>query len=221
MAEPVYSETTEELYDRLPEVHREQDAAQIGPDFPLKRFLSVLGDQLGEVAELVDRFGFLTRDEGGAPDATSDLVDPTTADTAWLPWLAQLVGVRKAAGLSDDSLREAIRSSTTGFRAGTKAAVGAAVKPFLSGTKYVEVVPFSIDERGNGGVWDLMVITRASETPGPLNVPAVIVAAGAKPAGMVLHHRAYSTTWADLQTGRPTWAQWNGQTWIAIEETGL
>lgn len=220
MVGPVFSPTTEELYERLPEVHREQDAAQV-PDFPLKRFLSVLADQLDDVDELVGRFGFRTRDEGGPDDSTSDLVDPTTADTAWLPWLAQLVGVRKAAGLSDDSLREAIRSSTTGFRAGTKAAVGAAVKPFLNGTRYVEVVPFSIDERGNGTVWDLMVITRASETPGGLDVPKAILDAGAKPAGMVLHHRAYSTTWADLQTGRPTWAQWNGQTWITIEETGL
>jgi hypothetical protein len=188
---------------------------------PLKRYLSALGDQLDATSSLVDRFAYATRDEGGDPGDTSDLVDPWTADAAWLPWLGQLVGVRRAPGLSNESLRQAITSATTGFRAGNREAVGAAIKPYLTDTKYVEVVPFSIDERGNGGPWDLLVITRASETPGGIDVPGIIVAAGAKPAGVVLHHRAFSTTWADLHANRPTWASWNGQEWVEIEETGL
>ena len=54
------------------------------------RFISGVGNELGKIYDLVTRFDF---ENNGT---TSDLVDPVTADDAFIPWLAVLAGVRDA-----------------------------------------------------------------------------------------------------------------------------
>jgi hypothetical protein len=211
------SHFTQRLYNRLPTLYRDADTT---PQ-QLLRFISLLGDQADEVETLTYRIGYQAPDDGGAAGDTSDLTDPTAADTAWLPWLAQLVGVRAPVSNDLQALRDAILYATTGWRAGTRAAIAGAAKSALTGTRYVHVYDHSISSPGDGTEWDVLLVTRITETP---DVPAVlqaVVDGHAKPAGVTLHHRAYSATWAAVDAAYPTWADRNGLTWAHYEETGL
>lgn len=217
IGEPVVTAGTQDIYDSLPEVHRSQDAA-LG--WPLKRWLSGVGNPLTDINTLIDRISYEPLDDGGPPGATSDLVDSARADSAWLPWLAQLRGVSLSRAGSDAEQRDAIASAAAGYRAGTPSAIAEAVRSQLTGTRFARVYPRSINVPGDGGLWDIMVITRASETPPGANVVGVLTRTGAKPAGVVVHHRTYESTWSAVQSALPTWAGWNGKTWAQIEEIG-
>lgn len=216
MPPPVVHPTTQRLYDALPDFYRAADAHQVNPDYPLLRWLSLIGDQLGELEDLVDRVDYVTPNDGGAPGDTSDLTDPATADPAWLAWLAQLVGVTLAPALTVDEQRAAITTASSGWRAGTRDGMADAARTALTGTKYVRI----IDHYG-GDQWRVEVLTRTTETPDVALVLAAIVSKGAKPAGVELVAVAYVTTWAALEADRPTWADWEAAgNWQNLEETG-
>lgn len=207
------------VYDGLPDHYRDADARI---DFPLYRWLAGICRELGAVETLIDRVDFVPVEAGGTPGDTSDLVDPTTADAAWLPWLAQLVGVTLAPELSVTEQRDAILYASAGWRAGTKSAVAAAARTELTGSKYAWVYDHSVSSPGDGGPWDVLIVTRATETP---DVPAVLEAVirrGTKPAGVVLHHRAYGASWDTVVSTYPTWnAIESAGSWVQIEEAGL
>lgn len=155
-------------------------------------------------------------------DDTSDLVDPWAADPAWLPWLARLVGVNLVASLTVPEQRDAVAYATSGFRAGTKEAIAAAARSALTGTKHVEVYDHSISAPGNGGPWDILLVTRGTETPNVNTVLRAVTTKNAKPAGVVLHHRAYDTAWDTVEANYPTWqAVEAAGSWNAIQEAGL
>lgn len=88
--------TTEDFYNRLPGFYRDYDQQQTNADgseeeyYPLLRFISGVGNELGKIYDLVTRFDY---ENNGT---TSDLVDPVTANDEWIPWLAVLAGVRDA-----------------------------------------------------------------------------------------------------------------------------
>lgn len=84
------------LWRWIPEYLKAQDEFQITVDRPFLRYLTAASTSLGEMVTLIDRFYYEPPEDGGASDSTADLVDPHTADTLWLPWLASLVGVRYA-----------------------------------------------------------------------------------------------------------------------------
>lgn len=215
---PAVHATTRRLYDALPEHYREADAAIAGPpDYPLLRWLSLVGDQLGELEDLIDDVNYVTAADGGTLDDTSDLVDPAAARPEWLPWLGQLVGARVNVDIGDDARRGAIAGASAGWRAGTKPAIVAAAQSALTGTRYARVV-----DHYAGDQWALAVITRFTETPDAAAVADAIAAQRAKPAGFTIEIVAYSTTWAVLEANRPTWADWEAAgSWAVLEETGL
>lgn len=218
MAEPVYSDTTERMWARLPEYIRVADSGQ---NFTLKRWFSSVADELGTVVGLLDRIDYVSVPEGGGPGDTSDLVDPATADSAWLPWLAQAVGVTLDPTLSDAERRSAIAGASTGFMAGTKTAVARAAQTELSGTKHAEVYDHRTDS-GPGTMWDVLIVTRPSETPGSAEVLAAVSRKGAKPAGVTLWWRAYEASWDTLATVAPTWNDIEALgSWDAVQEAGL
>lgn len=222
MVGPAFSEHTERLYSRLPEHYRDADGAQAG-DFPFKRFLSLIGDQVGVIEDLVDRIDYVPEYEGGAPGDTSELVDPTVADAGWLPWLAQLVGVVLDPALTLAEKRDAIEFASGGWRAGNKEAMADAAKTVLIGAKYVRVYDHSTDVSAIGAAtqWDVLVVTNPTETPDPALVLPAIIAKKAKPAGVKLYYREFEATWDQVETEFPTWADWNGRTWAEIQEAGL
>lgn len=209
MTEPTVHPATEQLYDSLPEMYRLADETQ---DWDLERFLSLLGDQLGEVRDIADRINYVPPDEGGTPGDTSDLVDPETADASWLPWLAQLVGVHLAPGSSEASQRSQIASAASGWQAGTVSAIQVAAGTVLTGSKTVQIYPQSVTAPGDGGRWDLLLMTRPEETPDASAVIPAVVAAGAKPVGVLLHHQLILATYDAMRTDHgPTYADWSTQ----------
>lgn len=91
-------------------------------DAPLLRWLSLLWDQVGEVADTGESF---------APDdgSRSALIDPDRADDGWLPWLGQLLGFSFPATMPAASMRAALNSFT--FQRGTAAAIVSAAQRYL------------------------------------------------------------------------------------------
>jgi hypothetical protein len=115
---------------------------------------------------------------GGPTDGydTAALVDPDAADSRWLPWLAQLVGVRLPATATDAELRAAIRNPGQTWEHGTPGAITAAGRSALTGTRYLRTIPSY-----GGDPFTIGIVTVREETPS---------------AG----------TWAKLKVSLPTWA---------------
>ena len=218
---PAVSATTTRLYERLPELYRRADeAADAGPNgYPLLRYLSLIVDQLGDLEVLVDRIDYVPEEDGGAAGDTSDLTDPLGADEAWLPWLAQLVGTDygRLTGLDLTGRRLALAGAASGWRAGTREGIAAAVRPLLTGTRFVRV-----QSHLGGDPWRVEIRTRVSETPvSSAEVIAAVVRAQAKPAGVELVHTPYEAAWSDIEAVNPTWADVEAQgSWTEIEESG-
>jgi hypothetical protein len=124
--------------------------AELQNQYALAIFCQALGMTIDEINEYV-------RDSEDGP-GWSMLLDLERAPEKALPWLAQFVGVRIAAGLTDQQQRDWI-AGTANWRRGTLAAMTAAVQATLSGSKQV-----IIRERF-GGAYKLNVVTYKSETP--------------------------------------------------------
>lgn len=246
MAEPTYSITTERIYHRLPEFYRTLDAQH---DFHLKKYISAIADELYDIEQLVARLEnippakladyYATLDAyttyvrpdgvedpvlGFAPiGETSDLFDGRTADADWLPYIGQVIGADILSLNTEEDRRDAVIRNYLGFRAGSREALENAAKQVLTGEKYIRVYPHrdgAGDDIGHEGTeWDILLITKGSETPGGTAVVDEILRKGAKPAGVVLHHMTYSITWLNFETMYPSWSavESNGVTWANIE----
>lgn len=159
------------------------------------------------------------------PD-TSDLVDPDYAADAWLDWLGQLVGLELDPSLSKAERRDAVRFASAGWRAGTTAGMEDAARSELTGTKYVKIYDHSASAGavGAGTQWDVLVVTRPTETPAAAGVLAAINRKKAKPAGVILYWDAYEASW-DVMTQAPardTWTEIEALgSWEAWQEVGL
>lgn len=210
------------VYASLPDHHRADDETQPGPNtLPLLRYIRALASMADPAETLVDRLLFVRPEDGGPPAGTSDLADPATADLTWLPWLSQLVGVDLDQVDGDQARRDAIRSASSGFKAGTRTAVEDAARSALTGSKYVRVTPHRT-ATGAGQWYDVRITTRTSETPDVAAVLAAVVAKQAKPAGVRLWHQVLETTWDAVEAAYTTWDGWDAvPTWTAFEETSL
>lgn len=202
--------TTNRLYERLPEFYRVADLTVPG-DRPLLRFISLITDQVSDLEEVVDRLA-------------AQMADPTLADDAWLDWLAQHVGVTLAPGLSVAERRNSVLYSASGWRAGTKDGIKDAARPALTDTQHVEVYDHTNDVSaiGAGGPWDVLLVTRGSETANPQEVLDTIVRQNAKPAGVRLYHRSFAATWDAVEAAYPTWNSIEAAgSWDLVQEAGL
>jgi hypothetical protein len=214
---PTVTATTQHRFDLLPELYREADRVEpSGGGWPLLRFLALLGDQAGDIEVLLDRFAYVPLEDGGAPGDTSDLVDPTTADAAWLAWLAQQIGIDPG-DRTVAELRAAIADASTGWRAGSQAAVRSEVQTQLTGAKHV-----GIWDHWENDEWRVAIGTRHVETA---DEAAVLVAANrTKPAGVQFEHVWGVGTWADFEAAGGTWADFENPagpwdtTWDAYED---
>lgn len=238
---PYMSPLVHRLYHRLPEVYRTFDA--IDSTWTFKRYLAGMLDQAGAIDDII-KFIAGERPVGPAtpepwalpPDELefwrsnrltrpSGLADPTQAPIEWLPWLAQLVGATLDPSASEQEQRDTITYATSGWRGGTRAAIADAAKSALTGSRYARIVPHTKPD-GSGGlmagtIWDLTIVTRTSETPDPGAVLGAVLRKGAKPAGVVLWHAAYESTWDQQQAVYPTWDLRDAATWDQIAEAGL
>lgn len=239
---PYMSTLVDRMWDRLPEIHRRMDAAD--STWTFKRYLGGVLHYVGGIdatitAILGERpIGPASPQPWGLPPdemerwlsnrvtRPSALGDPTQAQTAWLPWLAQLVGARLDPAATDAEHRDTIRYATSGWRGGTRGAIEDAARSALTGTRFVRAVPHAVPN-ANGGidpgtVWDITIVTRTAETPDPDAVLGAVLRKGVKPAGAVLYHTPYQATWDQVEAILPTWADWEAAgTWTTIEEAGL
>lgn len=240
MAYPVVTRATLDAYNRLPAHYRDSDARQAsGGGYPLLRWLSAIHDQLQDVDTLLERINYRTLAEGRVGPDTSDLVDPLTADPAWLPWLGWLVGVNTSTRLTVAEQRAAISNvGSGGFGAGSQGSIRAAAASVLSGAKYVLVIP------GEFGKWTIGVHTRMSETTilswdgieatfrdwgefeasgswnglSPRSVPIAIARANVTPAGVTIYPSLGVAQWVSLEAQLINWAGWEAAlTWDAVE----
>lgn len=177
MTEPIFSETTERLWSRMPDVYAREDEPN---NWQFKKFIAAVADRAGELETLIDRFTY-NSPEDGPGHRTSDLVDPDTADVAWLPWLAQLVGVQLSARDIATDKRQQITNALGGNRPGTKAAMIAAAQKVLVGTKTVQIFDHSINAPGDSSSeWDVMIVTAVTESlTNELSVPAATMSSTA------------------------------------------
>jgi hypothetical protein len=140
-----------------------------------------LGAIFAEVAEVFDP-------EGDTPPL-APLLDPTLCPAWALPWLAQMVGIVLPDGLSEADARTVI-SEVAGFKRGTRQAMEAAAKLYLTGDRTVYFR--ERDPSGADPPYTLEVVTFATETPDSAAVLRALVAA--KPGGIVLNYRM-TTGW--------------------------
>jgi hypothetical protein len=190
---PVVSSTTMRWYNRLPAVYRDLDVtAGIYPnDYPLLRYMSTLGDQLWMVEQALVSFLSPTQ---------SALTDPALVAPAQLSWLAQVSGARLSPTMTVAQQRTVIASGANARAAGSRASIIAVAEAQLTGGQFVQL----IDHVG-GDQWQMQIITRPSESPTPDTVVPAIIAAGVKPAGVVLTHLYYEASWDTIQAAYPTW----------------
>lgn len=193
---PAVGPFTEALYARLPELYKDADEAQDEglSNYPLLRYLSLVGDQLTTVAELLARLTYTPLDDRDNTDApwdrygtglfgddtygdedVADLVDPWLADSSWLPWLAQLLGIN-IAGLETSEAREALADPAAAWAHGTPEAIIREARTQLGDDAYVDTVPHY-----QGDPFTIGLVTKDEETYGV-------------------------TSWGDLMAAAPTWA---------------
>ncbi len=187
---------TSRLYDRLPETFRDLDEG-----LELLRYVAVAAGDADQLERLADR-------------VADDLTDPSRADPAWLPWLAQHVGATLPADASEDVRREVLRSGAGGFRGGTRESIVVAARRALTGTRSAHVVPSSAD-------WIITLRTIPSETTTIDAVRRAVEQAGALPAGFDLVVTFYAASWDTLEARYTSSASWDAvATWGKLEETG-
>lgn len=217
MLRPTVTGATETIYGQLPEFYRAADEAQ---NWTLLRYVSLLGDRADPVVQAIVDFDFRgPSDEGGSAANSSALVDPVLADVSWLPWLAQLYGVRLSGPVGQ--LRQAIVDATRGITPGSKGAIVNAARYMLTGERRVDIIPQTRPGGMAGGPWDVLIRTRHDETPADdgARIIAAIIAADAKPAGVVLWHGFWSASWDTLEAAYPTSDDWDARTWDELEAT--
>jgi hypothetical protein len=211
VSRPVVSDYTERLYGNLPEFMQDSDEVELsGGGYPLLRYLSLLGDQAGDVDTLADRI------------AAGELADPVRADDAWLPWLAQMVGVQLDTSTPPAAWRDAITGGSSGWATGTRASIATAARRALTGTQYVEVRSHNGKPETGGDSWTIQLVVRADEAPAPLTkVADAVIEAGAKPAGYLLSVSTYAPTWATVDAIGATWDPIDAKTtWQELDSTG-
>jgi hypothetical protein len=153
---PVYTDTTEQLYALVPAHHRRADAEQEGElDQPLKRCFSAIGDRFHELVLLMNRLAYFGAD--GLP--ASDLADPALADAAWLPWLAQWVGVDLSTLPAVSEHRTAITSAR--FDDGSTGSFRRMIEMWIG-----DAAPYNIIRRSGGNRWAVKVQLYAGTLPG-------------------------------------------------------
>lgn len=237
---PAVSTFADRLYQRLPEVYRRMDVDQA---WLLKRYIDAVTGTAGLAEAMVDRirgsrpagpaspvpWGLVNADElarwvQARTTHPSELGDPQLADEAWLPWLASLVGAQLDPAATLAERRDTIQFATSGWRAGTRGAIADAARSALEGSRYATVMVHTKVAAGAlvaGSMWDITVVTRASETPDPNAVLGAVLRKGVKPAGAVLWTHTFAAGWDVVEALYPTWADWEAASWTQIEEAGL
>lgn len=211
-------------WEGTPHASRSVQVAHEGQDagYPMKKYIGSITDIAGQVEAMLERIDYNTVINGGVEGDTSDLIDAVNADSSWFRWIAMMRGVRINLNGDENSQRQELIAAGV-YNTGTKADIAKTAAQGLSGSKLVRVVPRSttVEDQGTKGVWDVLIITRATETPPGYDPVQRVIDAGAKPAGIRLHHDTFQGTWDAFEAQYPNWNAIDAATWDEIEEAGL
>lgn len=171
MAAPAVHPSTRRLYDSLGSGFTREDESS---GWQLLRFVESFGVEMGVVDDIV-------RDSDDGP-GWSVVFDIDRVPIAYLPFLAQFIGVRIGLSNLSDAEKRARVKNAEGFKRGTRPAMIQAAKSLLTGTKRVKVL-----ERFEGNANAVRVQTYLAETPDAPGVEAEV--RKQKPAGLILTHQ--------------------------------
>jgi hypothetical protein len=159
----------EDLYNRLGPWRR---ADLRNPSRPLLVLCEALMASLQPVEDVI-------RDTDDGP-GWSVVMDPDRAPVAWLPWLSNFAGLAgfDYSGLTEADFRDLIKGGHVRLR-GSRAALEAAPKPYLEGTKTVHFI-----ER-HGDAYHLTISVLASEVVDFEKVRNAVLRQ--KPTGIVIN----------------------------------
>lgn len=191
---------TDRWYDFLPEVYRQVDEDN---GWALYAFMDACCSVLVEPTLIADRI------------AGGQFTDPALADDAWIPWVAQAVGII-GVGLAQQRARLATIAGDPAV--GSRGYLEILTQTFLTDTKYVIV--------SAAPPWGIEVRIRAEELSlvgGTVDgLRAALYATGRIPAGYVLTVLIDVQTWAQLAVAmQGTWAPGEGKTWKVIDTWGM
>lgn len=151
-------------------------------DFVLRQFAPLLHEAAvrtaatGFIEAMTDPFEDLASIADSESHGGLGILFDVDACPDWaLPWLGQCVGVVDILNLTPANQRLAIKERR-GTKRGTVASLVSEVQATLTGTKFVFVI-----ERYGGNPYDVLVVTRTSETPNAAKTEAA--AKAALPAG--------------------------------------
>lgn len=118
----------------------------------------------------------------------SVILDADRAPVEWLPWLAQFVGVRLIAGLTEEAKRLRIKG-TGGFKRGRPESIRNAARQFLIGPDGTpESATVDLVERPGGNAYRMQLTVLASEVPPGVTADTIRKAVlEQKPGGIVLN----------------------------------
>lgn len=202
------SEVAREWWESLPLAYRVSDRGGDG-SYPLLRYMQ-------GPASIAQRIR----------DISNDMWDGAYTDPARVPdgkplrWLAMLLGIRQVG--DDADLRARLLELVSAGRspAGTRAAIADATRPYLLGSRQVQVLPHpTVKHR-------IIVLVRADEVPpaGLAWVSSQVQRAGIAPAGHEVVLQAAISTWdAWSAEAGTTWDQKlvNVPTWLASDSAGV
>lgn len=240
-AAPTVNPFAARMWARVPEYYRTFDA---NTGYPFLLYIDAVTKRLGDIQIVIDRItgqrpvgpagpipwslhpSLLADYQANRVNRISELGDPLAADAAWLPWLVQMVGGRLDPAASVAEQRDTIRYATSGWMAGSISSIEYAARTALVGSQYAKCIPHLLGDGSAGGPWDVVIMTRSSETPDPTLVLGAILRKGVKPAGVILRHLPFGASWDILEAVRPTWALWEADTfgvltWDRWADTGL
>lgn len=177
MPRPVVSDVTERLFGSLGPWAR-ADGEDTG--------WALLNLCEGFIGQMQPILAIVEDDDAGNP-GWSAVMDADRAPADWLPWLAQFVGVRLIAGLTEEAMRLRIKS-TDGFKRGTPDAIRAAARQFLIGPDGTpDTATVDLIER-HGSAYRITVTVHESEVPPGTDISQVYAAVlEQKPAGIILN----------------------------------
>lgn len=166
MSAPVMSTAGQELYDALFQLADDDEAN----GWALAHVCNAIGEMRQRAMDLFE-------DRDGFP-GWSQLFDVERCPGYALPFLAQVAGTKVTVGASEEQQRDEVRRRA-GQARGRPASLISAVQATLTGDKTVRLV-----ERAGGSAWQVVVVTRTSETPD--SAATLAAALSQKPGGIVL-----------------------------------
>lgn len=200
---PIDTSLGNRMYQMLPAMYRADDVAT---GYTLQRFLAGISAGANETQAVVDLI------------TSGALTDPINCPDAWVPWLAQAAGIPSRPGLPVADLRALLVAQNLAPVVGSRAAIAAVARRYLTGSRIADVSPSPSDP------WRLNVRVKSDELVPPgdtATLAANIMATGQVPAGCYVFVFTGLPTWAQYDAAIVKWSDAEGKRWADLDSIGV